>query len=107
MMLAGIGSQGVLVSECPPWHVPNRASLLARNRVTAALARGVVVVEAALRSGTMAAARHVRGLGRPVMAVPGPVTSVQSAGCHELIRVHGAACVTSAADVIAHLDRDG
>jgi DNA processing protein len=51
-MLAAIGAQGMLVSECPPCHAPDHASLLARHRVTAALARGLVVVEAALRSGT-------------------------------------------------------
>jgi len=107
MLLAAIGSQGVLVSECPPWHAPDRSSLLARNRITAALAGGLVVVEAVPRSGTLATARHARELGRPVMAVPGPVTSAQSAGCHELIRDHGAACVSSDQDVIACLKRAG
>jgi DNA processing protein len=107
MMLAAIGAQGMLVSECPPWHAPDRASLLARHRVTAALACGLVVVEAALRSGTLATARHARDLGRQVMAVPGPFTSVQSAGCHELIREHGAACVRSEHDVIACIERAG
>ena len=103
-MLATIEAHGVLISECPPVHAPDRTSLLARNRMTAALARGLVVVEAVPRSGTLATARHARDLGRPVMAVPGPVTSVQSAGCHELIREHGAACVTSARDVIGILE---
>ncbi len=59
-----------------------------------------MVVEAALRSGALNTARHAAELNRPVMAVPGPITSLQSAGCHELIRDWGAACVTSAADVI-------
>ena len=105
MMLAAIESHGAVISERPPVDAPDRASLLARNRVTAALAGGLVVVEAALRSGTLATARHARDLGRPVMAVPGPVTSVHSAGCHELIRVHGVACVGSEQDVIACLER--
>lgn len=107
MMLAAIAGQGVLVSECPPWHAPDRVSLLARQRVTAALAGALVVVEAVPRSGTLATARHARHLGRPVMAVPGPVTSMHSAGCHELIRDHGAACVTSEHDVIAWIERAG
>src|SRR5204862_5960845 len=63
------------------------------------LTRGTVVVEAALRSGALNTARHARDQGRPLMAVPGPVTSVQSAGCHEIIREWGAICVTSAGDV--------
>ncbi len=103
MMLGQIETHGVLISECPPNHAPDRSSLLARNRITAALASGLVVVEAVPRSGTLASARHARDLGRPVMAVPGPVTSVQSAGCHELIRDQGAHCVTSAHDILEHV----
>jgi DNA processing protein len=57
------------------------------------------VVEAGLRSGALNTARHARDLGRPIMAVPGPVTSAVSAGCHQVIREWGAVCVTSAADV--------
>jgi DNA processing protein len=53
----------------------------------------------------MNAARHAAALARPVMAVPGPVTSVTSEGCHQLIRDQIAVCVTSAADVLAELDR--
>jgi DNA processing protein len=102
-LFAGIAAQGVLVSECPPDQAPTRPGFLVRNRLIAALSRGTVVVEAALRSGALNTARHARELGRPVMAVPGPVTSEQSAGCHELIREYGAMCVTSAADVIEHL----
>lgn len=51
----------------------------------------------------MNAASHADLLGRKVMAVPGPVTSAASAGCHKLIRERAAVCVTSAADVLAHL----
>ena len=72
--------QGVLVSECPPDRGPTRPGFLVRNRIIAALSRGTVVVEAALRSGALNSARHARELCRPVMAVPGPVTSEQSAG---------------------------
>jgi DNA processing protein len=99
-LFATIAETGLMVSEHPPDYAPSRPGFLVRNRLIAALSRGTVVVEAALRSGALNTARHARELNRPVMAVPGPVTSAQSAGCHELIREWGAVCVTSAADVI-------
>jgi DNA processing protein len=102
-LFLAIAAQGVLVSECPPDQGPTRPGFLIRNRIIAALSRGTVVVEAALRSGALNSARHARELCRQVMAVPGPVTSEQSAGCHELIRDYGAMCVTRAADVLAHI----
>jgi len=102
-LFLAIAAQGVLVSECPPDQGPTRPGFLIRNRIIAALSRGTVVVEAALRSGALNSARHARELCRPVMAVPGPVTSEQSAGCHELIRDYSAMCVTRAADVLAHI----
>jgi DNA processing protein len=103
-LFAAVAAQGILVSECPPDQAPTRPGFLVRNRLIAALSRGTVVVEAALRSGALNTARHARELCRPVMAVPGPVTSEQSAGCHELIREYGAMCVTNARDVVEHLD---
>jgi DNA processing protein len=106
-LFATIAGRGVLVSECPPDAGPTRPGFLIRNRIIAALSRGVVVVEAALRSGALNSARHARQLCRPVMAVPGPVTSEYSAGCHELIRDYGAMCVTCAADVLAHVALPG
>jgi DNA processing protein len=102
-LFAAIAAEGMLVSECPPDSGPTRPGFLVRNRIIAALTRGTVVVEAALRSGALNTARHARDLGRPVMAVPGPVTSEQSAGCHELIRDYGAMCVTCADDVLDHV----
>jgi DNA processing protein len=98
-LFGAISETGVLVSESPPEKAPTRPGFLIRNRLIAALSRGTVVVEAALRSGALNTAKHARELNRPVMAVPGPVTSAQSAGCHELIRDTGAICVTGAADV--------
>jgi DNA processing protein len=59
-----------------------------------------VIVEAGPRSGTMTTARHALTLSRPLMAVPGPVTSPQSAGCHQLIRIGQATCVTDAGDIL-------
>jgi len=99
-LFATISQTGLTVSESPPDHVPNRPGFLVRNRLIAALSRGTVVVEAAMRSGALNTARHASDLNRLVMAVPGPVTSAQSAGCHQLIRDGGAVCVTGAADVI-------
>jgi DNA processing protein len=99
-LLKAIGRNGVIVSEYPPGQRPSRRRFLARNRLIAALSAGTVVVEAAVRSGTMVTARHAQQLERPVMAVPGPVTSVQSSGCHQLIRDGVATCVTSAGEVI-------
>jgi DNA processing protein len=99
-LLTSIAAQGVLVSEWPPGCTPNKLRFLIRNRVIGALTRGTVVVEAGLRSGALNTARHAQDLRRPVMAVPGPVTSEVSAGCHKIIREWGAVCVTNAHDVI-------
>lgn len=93
-------SCGLLISEWPPGATPTRRRFLVRNRVIAALTRGTVVVEAAVRSGALNTARNAADVGRAVMAVPGPVTSQTSAGCHLLIRERGAECVTAAAEVI-------
>lgn len=98
-LFSEIGRTGVMVSECPPDKAPSRPGFLVRNRVIAALSRGTIVVEAALRSGAINTARHARELNRAVMAVPGPITSEQSAGCHNLIREWDATCVTSAREV--------
>jgi DNA processing protein len=99
-LFAAITHTGVMVSECPPDRAPTRPGFLVRNRVIAALSRGTLVVEAAVRSGALNTARHARELNRPVMAVPGPITSEQSAGCHELIREAQATCVTGARDIM-------
>ena len=102
-LFEAIASQGVLVSEMWPDRRPTRPGFLIRNRVIAALSRGTVVVEAALRSGALSTAARARALCRPLMAVPGPVTSAMSAGCHELIREWGAVLVTGARDVLEHV----
>jgi DNA processing protein len=99
-LLRAIAEHGVVVSELPPGSRPQKHRFLDRNRVIAALSRGTVVVEAALRSGALSTATHAEELSRAVMAVPGPVTSAMSSGCHELVRARGGALVTGAADVI-------
>lgn len=98
-LFQAIAQSGVVVSEHPPDRAPTRPGFLVRNRLIAALTRGTVVVEAAVRSGALNTAKHARELNRPVMAVPGPVTSAQSAGCHQLIRDWDAICVTSGQEV--------
>jgi DNA processing protein len=78
--------RGLVVSESPPGSAPHRHRFLSRNRLIAALSTGTVVVEAALRSGALNTAGHCILQGRPLMVVPGPVTSGLSAGCHALLR---------------------
>ncbi len=99
-LFADIAAHGQVISEWPPGRQPARMRFLVRNRVIAALSCGTVIVEAGERSGALNTARHAAELGKPLMAVPGPVTSAQSAGCHRIIREGGASCVTRAADVI-------
>ncbi|MFR9726543.1 DNA-processing protein DprA [Streptomyces sp. MS19] len=97
-LLERVAAGGLLVAELPPGDHPTRGRFLQRNRVIAALTRGTVVVEAARRSGSLVTARRAGGLGRQLMAVPGPVTSGLSAGTHQLIR-DGAVLVGSAGEV--------
>jgi DNA processing protein len=101
-----VADQGLVVSEYPPGAVPARHRFLVRNRLIAALSAGTVVVEAALRSGAQRTASDARELGTVVMAVPGPVTSAASAGCHELIR-QGALLVTRAEEITEATGRLG
>ena len=70
-----------------------------RNRLIAACSAATVVVEAGARSGSLNTAGHASALGRPLGAVPGPVTSPASSGCHRLLREYAAVCVTTAAEV--------
>ena len=98
-LLQRIAEEGLVVSELPPGAAPTRARFLVRNRLIAALSLGTVVVEAGRRSGSLATAERARSLSRQVMAVPGPVTSAMSAGCHELLR-QDAVCVTRPAEVV-------
>ncbi len=95
-----IADVGLVVSEAAPGCAPTRIRFLARNRLIAAMARGTVVVEAAVRSGALNTASWAAGLGRTVMGVPGPVTSAPSAGVHQLIRTRDAVLVTSGEEVL-------
>lgn len=100
-LFEAVAADGLLISESPPGCVPQRRRFLTRNRLIAALSTGVVVVEAAARSGATNTATHAAALGRPVMAVPGPVTSAMSVGCHALLQRERAVLVTSVDDVLA------
>jgi DNA processing protein len=99
LLLERIAGSGLVVSEYPPGSVPGRHRFLVRNRLIAGLATGTVVVEAGFRSGAQRTASDAGSLGRPVMAVPGPVTSGMSAGCHRLVR-DGALLVTRTEEVL-------
>lgn len=98
-MLELIRERHLLVSEAPPGTAPTRWRFLSRNRLIAALSRATVVVEASWRSGALSTARWAGELGRPVGAVPGPITSAASAGCHRLVREQNAVLVTEAQEV--------
>ncbi|WP_295816928.1 DNA-processing protein DprA [uncultured Microbacterium sp.] len=97
-LISAIARAGLVLAEVPCGTAPTKWRFLARNRVIAALAGATVVVEAAHRSGALNTAHHAAALGRALGAVPGPVTSAASAGCHRLLREADAVCVTSAAD---------
>ena len=101
-LFARIAADGMLVSEVPPGAAPHRLRFLVRNRVIAALTRGTVVVEAALRSGSLSTAAEADKMGRPVLGVPGQITSAMSAGVHRALR-RGALLVTSPAEVVEAL----
>lgn len=94
-LLRRIARNGLLIAELPPGSTPTRWRFLMRNRLIAAASTATVVVEAGARSGSLNTAGHAAQLGRPLGAVPGPITSRSSEGCHRLIREYAATCVTS------------
>ncbi len=98
-----IAQVGAVISEYPPGFSPARHRFLVRNRLIAGLAAGTVVVEAGRRSGTLSTASASETLGRVLMAVPGPVTSALSVGCHMLLAIGKAVLVTSSDDVLTAL----
>lgn len=106
-LLAHLAEEGAIVSELPPGTAPMRMRFLTRNRIIAALGRGTVVVEAAARSGALSTANWAERLNRPLMAVPGPVTSAPSEGAHHLIRTGAATLVTCGEQVMEQLGAVG
>jgi DNA processing protein len=103
-LLTRIAQEGAVFSEVPCGSAPTKWRFLQRNRLIAAAAEATIVVEAGRRSGSLNTAGHAAALGRPLGAVPGPVTSPTSAGCHRLIRDYDAVCVTSAQEMAELVD---
>jgi len=98
-LLSRVVDTGAVVSELPCGSSPTKWRFLQRNRLIAAASLATVVVEAGWRSGSLNTAGHANDLSRPLGAVPGPVTSSASTGCHRLVREYGATLVTNAAEM--------
>jgi DNA protecting protein DprA len=99
-LFAEIAESGLLISEVLPSVHAIPARFLTRNRIIAGLSKATLIVEAAFRSGSLRTARDAAELLRPVMAVPGPITSPTSEGCHRLIGERVAEIITSVVDAV-------
>ena len=100
-LLSRVSASGAVLSELPPGAAPTRWRFLQRGRLLAAISAATVVVEAGYRSGSLHTATEAHTLGRPVGAVPGPITSAASAGCHRLLHEKIATVITSTSDITA------
>lgn len=95
-----MSAQGALISELMPQESAMPSRFLVRNRLIAAIAKATLVVEAAYKSGSLRTAHDAAELLRPVMAIPGPINSATSQGCHRLISERAAELITSVADAV-------
>jgi DNA processing protein len=102
-LAAQIADHGAVMSEFPFGRQPDRTTFPIRNRIVSGLSKGIVVVEAGLKSGAMITARQAAEQGRDVFAVPGRIDSPASQGCHELIRT-GAALARGVEDILAEYE---
>lgn len=100
-LLDRIAEAGCVVSEMPLGSAPTRWRFLARHRIITALSAALLVTEAGARSGAVAQAQSAHEACTPVGAVPGPVTSATSGGCHRLIRERTAQLVTTPEEALA------
>jgi len=98
-LLSNITDAGVVVSEAPPGAKPHKHRFLIRNRLIAALSQSTVVVEAALRSGSLSTANWAHVLNRQIWGIPGPITSATSAGVHAAIRDNMMKIATNADEI--------
>jgi DNA processing protein len=99
-LFAEICESGVMVTESMPGQSALPHRFLTRNRLIASISKATLVVEAAFRSGSLRTARDAAEMFRPVMAIPGPINSPTSEGCHRLIGERAAEIVTSVADAV-------
>jgi DNA processing protein len=106
-LLQHLAAEFAVVSEQPPGSAPTRPRFLARNRLIAALTSGTVLVEAALRSGALNTAGWAELLSRPVMCVPGPVTSYTSQGVNNWVRQGRGTVVTHGSEVLELIGQAG
>ena len=102
LLFETIARQGLLISEYAPGTIIKPHFFRQRNRLIAALSLGVLVVEAALRSGSLISAKYANDLGREVFAIPHSIHKAQGMGCHQLIK-EGAKLVERPEDIFEEL----